>query len=283
MEIKVLCTGSPTPHPARGGTSIVIEADDNPILVDCGPETISNSLEYNVRLEKINHLFFTHHHIDHNSDFFYFAISTWVEGRDELKVYGPKGTEELLAAFQDIYAEDFEYRQSALGNSLEGVTDIDYEQTTPDLSVKTDSWSAEALPVEHAIETFAYRFSEHSTGTSVVFTGDTRKLDSVAEFASGADILIHDCDDAPMIDNPNDEVWDRYKQKYPFSEDLKSVLRTGHSNPTEAGEVAAAADVETLVLTHIRPYRDTSKMKEQAESVFDGTVIIAEDGLTITP
>ena len=53
-----------------------------------------------------------------------------------------------------------------------------------------DGWEIEALPVEHSIETYAYRFEEHETGTSFVFSGDTRKFSSLAEFATNADLLV---------------------------------------------------------------------------------------------
>jgi len=63
---------------------------------------------------------------------------------------------------------------------------------------------------------------------------------------------------------------------------LRGVLTANHCNATDAGEIAQDAGVQTLVLTHFMPYRDIESMQRDAESVFDGDVIVAEDGLTIS-
>lgn len=60
--------------------------------------------------------------------------------------------------------------------------------------------------------------------------------------------------------------------------------RDSHSTrtmPTD-GEIAQDAGVQTLVLTHIMPYRDLETMRRDAEAAFDGEVIVAEDSLSTT-
>ncbi|AKH98512.1 ribonuclease Z [Halanaeroarchaeum sulfurireducens] len=97
-------------------------------------------------------------------------------------------------------------------------------------------------------------------GRTVVYTGDTRPVDSVVEAASGADLLIHDATFAESSD--------------------ERARETGHSTAREAGEVADRADVERLVLTHIssRYAGDTGILKAEAEAAFDGRVLVARDG-----
>ena len=51
-------------------------------------------------------------------------------------------------------------------------------------------------------------------------------------------------------------------------------------DPVEASEIAAAAGVDHLVLTHLLPYRDTAAIHDRASTVFEGEVTVAEDGLT---
>lgn len=55
-----------------------------------------------------------------------------------------------------------------------------------------------------------------------------------------------------------------------------------HASPRQAAEVAADAGVDTLVLTHLNPYRDPAAMRANAAEVFDGEVRVAEDGLSFS-
>ena len=100
-------------------------------------------------------------------------------------------------------------------------------------------------------------------GRRVVYTGDTRPTDAVAEAADGADLLIHDA-------TFGDEYADR-------------AVETGHSTAREAAEIAAGAGVSRLALTHIssRYAGDASALAREAREAFDGGVDVAHDGLEI--
>ena len=280
MDITLLATGSPVPTVERGGTSQLIEAGGEPILVDCGPRTVLRLLEAGVDLADLETLIFTHHHVDHNADLFQFVIASWSAGRRTLDVYGPTGTADFIEAMYDLYEEDIAYRQW-FGHDGAGIEDIDVTRTTDALPIETDAWSATALPVEHSIETYAYRFEEHETGASCVISGDTRRLDSLADFATGADVLVCDACIAPPLDAPTPPgVPDRFGE--PISAETLERHKQNHCDAADAGEIAAAAGVDTLVLTHLLPHRDGMAMLDQAGAVFDGEVVVAEDGLELS-
>ncbi|MFB6195234.1 MAG: ribonuclease Z [Haloplanus sp.] len=100
-------------------------------------------------------------------------------------------------------------------------------------------------------------------GRRVVYTGDTRPVQSVVEAADGADLLIHDAT---------------------FAEDERDRARhTGHSTAREAGEVAAEAGAERLALTHLssRYAGEWERLEREAEAVFDGDCFVASDGQTV--
>ncbi|WP_226013337.1 MBL fold metallo-hydrolase [Halomicrobium salinisoli] len=285
MEITLVGTGSPVPIPERGGTSIALEIADERVLIDCGPKTVYGLMDARIPFGEIETLFFTHHHMDHNASFFHFAFTSWTEGgRASLTVYGPDGTDRLVDALYDVYAEDIEYRQDIY--PTDGISNIETELVTEGFSRGMDGWDVAALPVEHSIETYAYRFDEHETGASFVFSGDTRKLPSLSEFAEGADVLVQDCNTAPVDEDrvPDGDDQFVWRQHAAGSGDLdESTLTANHCDAADAGEIAQDAGVQTLVLTHIMPYRDLESMRRDAESVFDGDVVVAEDGLTISP
>lgn len=285
MNVTLLGTGSPVPLPDRAGTSILVSVGDDRLLFDCGPGTVFRLLENGVNPGSIDRLFFTHHHIDHNADFYNFVVANWVRGDDPeaLRIHGPNPwTDSLLESLYDIYEEDITYRED-VGYPTSGIWDIDTSSITHGATVETDQWRVEARAVDHSIETYGYRITDRETGREVAFSGDTRKCDSVVSLAKGSDVLIQDCCIAPVADDlPTDSdafVWDDYTEA--MLDEKRAGLHRTHCDPTEAGEIAAAAGVEMVVLTHLLPYRDAEAMRDTADLEFDGEVIVAEDGLEI--
>ena len=281
MDVTLLATGSPVPTADRGGTAQVIAVDDEPILVDCGPLAVHRMVEHGIDPGSVETLFFTHHHVDHNADFFQFAIASWSLGRESLTIYGPEGTDDYLAALHDLYEEDLAYRRR-FGYPEGGIDDVEVVTTDASLSVETETWTATALPVDHSIETYAYRFSDRTTGADCVVSGDTRRIEALATFAEGADLLIQDCGVAPVDpDAPPDGVVDE-RFTTPLDAARREEHRRNHCDPEDAGWIARRAGVDTLVLTHLLPFRDPDATASAAGAVFDGEVVVASDGLTLS-
>ena len=92
--------------------------------------------------------------------------------------------------------------------------------------------------------TLFYRITEHATGHSVVYATDAEAFrggnQALIKFALGADILIHD----------SQYTEEQYLGTAPV------VQGFGHSDFKSAVEVAAAAGVKRLVLTHFDPRND---------------------------
>jgi len=98
-------------------------------------------------------------------------------------------------------------------------------------------------------------------GRTFVYTGDTLPTDSVVDAAESADLLVHDAT---------------------FAEDRADRAgATAHSTAKEAADVARRAGVRTLALTHIstRYAGQADRLGREASEVFDGEVIVADDGL----
>lgn len=278
LSVTLLGTGCPTPILERAGTSLVVEVDGDPLMLDCGPRAVYELMRNEINPGSVDELLFTHHHVDHNAAFYHLAIVGWTAGRESLTVYGPPGTDTLIDSFYAVYEEDLAYR-AQVGYPAEAIRNIEWVRVDPHFTLERDGVAISALPVEHSIETYAYRID--ADDGSVVFTGDTAVTDGLADFATGADVLVHDAHMAPHGAVPTDGfVWDRYRQPYP--ERVSAELAQTHSTPEQAAQTAAAAGVETLVLTHFPPYRDVSAIRTMAEAAFDGEVIVAEDGLTVT-
>jgi ribonuclease BN (tRNA processing enzyme) len=105
-----------------------------------------------------------------------------------------------------------------------------------------------ALRVDHppVTECYALRF-EHG-GRSIVFSADTAHFPPLADFARGADILVHEA----MLS----EGVDRLVARTGNGARLKEHLLASHTSAADAGGIAREAGVGHLVLHHLIPADD---------------------------
>ena len=94
-------------------------------------------------------------------------------------------------------------------------------------------------------------------GRKIVYTGDTRPFEGFAEFAAGADLVVHEAT---------------------FDDGLaEKALVDGHSTPSQAAEGAKRAGAKRLVLTHVSArYSDVGVLLEQARKVFANAVVASD-------
>jgi ribonuclease Z len=99
-------------------------------------------------------------------------------------------------------------------------------------------------------------------GRKVVITGDTAPCASVVDAAAGADLLVHEA-------TFGEEEKDRAKETF-------------HSTARDAAQVAKAAQVRKLVLTHLSARYSISaeELVKEAKEVFP-EVLAAKDGLVM--
>ena len=85
-------------------------------------------------------------------------------------------------------------------------------------------------------------------GQGHVFSGDTAYSEKLANFAKGADILVHESLYEPGVD--------RMVARVPFAATLKEHLLASHTKTEDIGRVAAIAKPKLLVLSHLVPGDD---------------------------
>src|SRR5262249_43766037 len=131
---------------------------------------------------------------------------------------------------------------------------------------------ASALLPPPIIETFALKFE--FGGKIVVFSGDTTYFPPLAEFARGADYLIHEVMYGPAIE--------AYVKRMGNAATLLEHAKASHTLAEDVGRIATAAAVKTLVLNHSVPYNVApEKWTETARTTFAGNIVVGKDLLEL--
>lgn len=125
MEVILLGTsGGGLVSKDRNLMSQIVFVGDEPLLFDCGGGITRQMIKEGIPPNSIHHLFFTHHHLDHNSDYVYFMFTSWLDGRSEkLNVFGPPETERIT---RSLFGRDGVFRQDLTARiGLLGSVEID--------------------------------------------------------------------------------------------------------------------------------------------------------------
>ena len=94
---------------------------------------------------------------------------------------------------------------------------------------------------------------EPRRGRKVVLAGDTVPCEMTRLVAFEADLLVHE---ATFLDD-----------------DAERAAETRHSTARQAGQLAAAAAVRMLALTHVSPRYGGRELRDEARAVFENTVV----------
>ena len=306
MHAILIGAGSRLSVQDEGGSSVLVIVDGEPLLFDIGPMAVQRLAKSGVNPSLIQHVFITHLHMDHISEFPEFLSLNHTFG-GKITVYGPPAARSMV----DGAKKFLEFDLAAIERGFGKKTDVSVNQVVGGrVALETEKYSVSVVQTPHLdIEgphSVAYRVK--SKYGSVVISGDTAPSLNVVELADKADLLFHEVfiDPTDVIDDETLETLDA-KTRAAFIEGpdrLEEGLREGpprfgHSVASEVGKVASAAEVKKLVLYH-RPvvagtqndleiasrvwglsadavsYDRLSNIIAQTKQHFDGPVIMGE-------
>jgi ribonuclease BN (tRNA processing enzyme) len=226
----------------------------------------------------LRRVFITHHHSDHNADYGNLILLAWAAGlRTPVDTYGPPPIEKTTRLFFEMNQYDIETRIKDEGRVplVPLVTVHEFSTAGPVLDdgiVKVTAALVDHPPVEPA---FAYRFD--AADRSIVISGDTAPCDRLVALARGADVLVHEALYLPGLD--------RLLARVPNASRLREHILASHTTVEDAAKIATAADVKTLVLSHLVPSDDPtvtdSMLLAAAQPHFAGRIVIGQDLLEI--
>jgi ribonuclease Z len=284
MDLSLFFAGTAgsVPTARRGLPALLLRAGGDRILFDCGEGTQQQLLR-SVGLPEIDAIFLTHYHLDHWLGIIGILKTFDLRARERpLTVYGPPGLRALLEAMRIAWGR--------VGYPLA------LEELDPHEEVAFDGYVISPFPVEHRVRAYGYAFTEDDRpgrfdaatatalgvtpgpdfgrlqagetvagvrpeqvlgeprpGRKIVYTGDTAPCQATEVFAHRADLLVHE---ATFLDD-----------------ELARARETGHSTARQAAEIAAAADVKLLALTHLSTRYFPRDVRDEARAVFPETLV----------
>jgi ribonuclease Z len=285
FEIVFLGTGSPLANPDRCGAGNVVVAGDTNVLVDCGWGAARRLVPSGVRPNLIDTALFTHMHTDHMTDVPDFLFQRWTYGaQTPLRVYGPEGTQEMIDGFLLALRRDIGFRIEHHGDKLHPdgirveVTEVP-TAASPELFLEVGGVRFESFEVDHFPVVPAFGFRVTFDERVVVLSGDTSLCDSLAAAARGADMLVCEAINLPMMEQ---RVTALKAMKMTREAGLLGDVPSYHIATHQVAELARDAGVGEVVLTHVIPPITNDPAQVAAfmagfSDIYTGPVHVAHD------
>lgn len=269
--------GGPTPKALRAAPAMALMIGGQLHVVDAGNGVARQAALAGLPLKALAHVWISHLHNDHVADAFTLPWLAWSGAlTTPVTVHGPRGMQQMARDWLRFARVDIETRMADEGRPdlrrMIRVADVQ-----PGVQLKANGLTVSAARVEHPplTDSFAYRFDW--AGKSVVWSGDTRPCQPLIDLAKGADVLVQEVMYLPAME--------RLIASESNAPSLRAHLLASHTLVEQAGEIATAAGVRTLVLSHFVPGGDASirddDWRSAAAKAFSGRIIVGRDLMAI--
>lgn len=248
MEIIILGSGTAVPLADHASPSIAVFIDTTFLLLDIGPGTVRQLANAGLTHEDINYVAISHFHPDHTADLIHLLFATRyppvLEKRKPFTILGPQGCRRFLELLKRPYKRWLDLPP--------GLMEIQELRTDERDGRRFNGFNLISAPVRHTPQSIGFRI-EDSSGTSLVYSGDTGACEELVDLARDADLLI-------------------LESSFPDGQEIE-----GHLTPSRAGEIAADSGAKKLVLTHFYPECLRSDIEGQCRKSYRGELVLAAD------
>lgn len=285
--------GGPIARVSRSQPANMLQVGNRTYLIDIGDGTARQIVAAGERPRAVDAVFITHLHFDHTAGLPSFIALDWQERRaSPVTVYGPQGTQDLVAAsirFLSSAESIFRPQLHDLGPIADMFFGKDID-TTAEREVYSDGtvtvravenshYQTVALPKRTYGQDRSYSYRFETGNRSIVFTGDTGPSMAVERLARRADILVSEVIDLPAIMKG---LRARGAATGIDQEPLIDHMAKEHLTPENVGRLAAAAGVKHLVLSHFATppgseQADKQWMLAEIRKHYAGPVSFGED------
>ncbi len=288
LELLFLGTGASVPSRDKATSCIAVRNGSDIILMDCGEGSQRQIMISPFSFMKIRAILITHLHGDHVFGLPGLLQTMSLTGRKEsVTIYGPPGIRDCIDAFmtvtqgETVYpmeiievsgGESFAVRDMTVSvyRTEHNMASVGYRIDEKDRPGKLDREKALSLGIKDGPDMSRLKNGETVNGvrpeqvlgptikgSSISYTGDTVKTESVTKGSKGVSVLIHE-------------------STY-MSSDSELAKEHFHSTALQAAETAKECGASCLILTHVsQRYNDLNDVVAEARTVFENT-LAAED------
>jgi ribonuclease BN (tRNA processing enzyme) len=278
-QIVMLGTGTPIPDPDRSGPAVAIVVDTVAYLFDAGTGVVRRAAaagragiralqgrtagaQFAPRFDRV---FLTHLHSDHTMGLNDVIFTPWIQGRAApLDVYGPPGTNALVAGILDGNREDITERVGASGGPARDGWKAVVHEIAEGVVYRDERVTVRAFAVPHAGWKYAFGYRIETPDRTIVLSGDTRRSPAIAAQCRGCDVLIHE-----VYSDAGFATLNPVRAQYHAQ---------AHTSATQLGEIATEAKPGLLILYHQLFFGSTEEqLVKEVQSRFTGRVVSAHD------
>ena len=270
-HVVLLGTGTPNAEPDRAGAALAVVVNGSAYLVDAGPGIVrraSGARDLGVEAlapSRLEIVFLTHLHTDFTLGLPDLIFTPWVLERSApLTVYGPPGTKAMATHLMAAYGEDVRTRLEGLEPANPTGHRVEVHEIEPGVIFENEDVRVTAFPVRHGAWEVALGYRFESADRSVVISGDAAPSESIVEFCSGCDVLVHEVYSQAGFER-REPVWQAYHSRF-------------HTSSLELAELAGRAQPGLLVLTHQLLWGSSpEELVAEIESAWPGDVSYGRD------
>jgi ribonuclease BN (tRNA processing enzyme) len=279
--------GGPMGEPNRSQPANALINGKDIYLVDAGDGAAVQLVKAGLALSGVQAVFLSHLHFDHTAGVLgVLGLRMQLNVNQPLHIYGPPGTQAfidgLLAGMAPAMAAAYGFPGQTWS------TDVQVTELVQGSKVQLDnmavtvaenthfSYPAES-PEADSFKSLSFRFD--LADRSIVYSGDTGPSEALVALANGANLLVSEMFDLEKAmarvqeNSPN--------MPAPALAAIRRHFTEHHVSPQQVGEMAAAAEVSAVVITHMVPSISTPEEEQfyigEIHKYYEGEVLIADD------
>lgn len=274
MTVVALGTAGAWEDPNRRGPAIAVGQGQEVVLVDAGRGVAEALRAAKIPVSQPNVVLLTSALPENVVGLDDLLATAELAGRKEpLRIYGPKGTTEIVRAALAVAEPGMRARRAALG--------IAGEPPGFEVALPGDAFELGELVVQPRelpagpVPSFAWRFEWR--GRVAIVSSAGWAPDALALQVKGAHLWVHE---AVMLPPPEQA------KELGIDADPETLRRQWalHTDVTQVGALAQRAGVETLVLVRLRPPPVYDlQITSLVDDTYSGRIVLPEDGDEITP
>lgn len=294
LHAYVCGSGSPMPDADRAGPCIAVMAGRDGFVFDAGAGSARKLMRMGFPADRMQALFLTHLHSDHFDGLGEMMLQAWVGGSraEPLPIYGPAGTEQVVAGLTAAYSIDRGFRVAHHG--AEVVRPAGFGGTAKLISEPADASAANvvyaangvtitAILVNHAPISPAYGYRIDYKGRSITISGDTVYSPEFVAASKDTDLMFHEALNKPMILAMSAKLAERGRKD---SAKIMADIPGYHATPEDAARAAKTAGAKALVLYHLVPPVPARLIEPMflgdADKIYSGPLKLADDGMIVS-